>query len=246
LVNSPPRLSLGGPSAWQVFRAGTVVPLAAAVSDASNDVLTCSVGWDDGTQESYPAAAAGCNRTHTFASAGMYTVDLTVSDDDGGVVSASVIIVVYDPAGGYPTAGGWLEPEPEITSSASATGKATFQFNPKYLPGDTGPVPGTGKVAFRFPAASFRLDSTALEWLVVTTDGKAAVKGTATVNGATGYGFVLYAYDDPDKLRLVVWSLAQGPVPGSDVVYDNVPGAAFDVDAANPQPIAHGAITIHR
>ena len=80
---------------------------------------------------------------------------------------------------------------------------------------------------------------------MVTADGKAAVKGIATVNGASGYGFVLYAYDEPDSLRLVVWQLRHGPTPGDTLVYDNVPGADFDLDSASPQPITHGAITIH-
>jgi hypothetical protein len=51
------------------------VTLGAPFTDAgSNDTHTTSVLWSDG----------GTDLTHTFASAGTYTADVTVTDDDGG------------------------------------------------------------------------------------------------------------------------------------------------------------------
>jgi hypothetical protein len=102
-------------------------------------------------------------------------------------------------------------------------------------------------VRFRLDGENVRLQSTGLEWLVVTPDRKVAVKGTGTLAGRDGgYGFVMYAYDaDPDRYRIVVWSLDEGPIPGAELAYDNQPGASFDVDMANPQPISAGSVAVH-
>src|SRR5262249_17497690 len=102
------------------------------------------------------------------------------------------------------------------------------------------------------------LSSTGLEWLVVMTDGKVAVKGTGTVNGAAGFGFVAYGYvgcgarpqpgcqPGPDRFRIVIWPLAQAPTPdGATAVFDNVRGASFDVDQAAPVPVQGGSIQVH-
>lgn len=60
------------------------------------------------------------------------------------------------------------------------------------------------------------------------------------------YGFVLYAHDgEPDRIRLVVWDLAEGPIPGDTLVYDNARGADFDIDHADLQAIDGGSITVH-
>ncbi|MFD2351059.1 hypothetical protein ACFSTC_19590 [Nonomuraea ferruginea] len=82
-------------------------------------------------------------------------------------------------------------------------------------------MPSGGKVSARLTGTDFDLDATGLEWLVITPDGKAAVKGKATVAGRSGYGFVLYGHDEPDRLRLVVWPLSQAPYPGGPPAYDN-------------------------
>jgi endonuclease/exonuclease/phosphatase family metal-dependent hydrolase len=229
--NTPPRLSLDRPAPWQVFRAGTSVALVAPFTDAgANDTHTCTINWDDGTTDSY-AARSACDRTHVFAHAGMYTITASVADDDGSSSSASVLVIVYDPDAGFVTGGG-----------TSDTG-GHFQLNPKYLPHDQGPAPGNGKVTVS--ADDLDLRSTGLDWLVVTADGKAAVKGTGTLNGQAGYGFVAYTIDDPDALRLVVWKLSAGAHPANDLIYDNHPGAGYDLDVSQPPAIGSGSVQVH-
>ncbi|GIH80616.1 hypothetical protein Plo01_70450 [Planobispora longispora] len=248
LRNLPPRPAITGPQPWSVHRAGTPVRLAAGFTDpGANDTHTCEVEWDDGASDSYAAARQACDRTHTFASAGMYTIKLTVTDDDGGSGAAEVMVVVYDPDAGFVTSGARIDsPTGALTGDPGHTGRGSFQFNPKYRPHDEGPAPGGGKVSFRLAGTDFDLDATELEWLVVTRHGRAAVKGEATVSGRTGYGFVLYGYDDPDKLRLVVWPLSDGPVPGGTPTYDNRRTAGFDLDAAQPQDVSGGNVQVHK
>ncbi len=65
---------------------------------------------------------------------------------------------------------------------------------------------------------------------------------TGTINGVTGYGFLLTAYDQsPDKFRIKIWRIA-----GGTVVFDSRMGTSDDIDAANPQGIAGGSIVIHK
>jgi len=67
-----------------VVRVATAVDVTAPFTDSgANDTHTCGIDWDDGRSDTF-AAEGNCNRSHTFAHAGMYTIDVTVVDDDGG------------------------------------------------------------------------------------------------------------------------------------------------------------------
>jgi hypothetical protein len=91
---------------------------------------------------------------------------------------------------------------------------------------------------------------------VVTPDGKVATKGTGTTGG-TAVGFVIYGADGcgngqtegcqagPDRLRALIWPLSAGPIPGKTLVYDNLPGADFDLDRFTGQALGGGSIQIH-
>ena len=67
---------------------GEEVSYSAIVSDVESDTLTYS--WDFGDGNS----TTGENVTHTFADNGNYTITLTVTDDDGGVTSQTLDVVV--------------------------------------------------------------------------------------------------------------------------------------------------------
>ncbi|GAB3006719.1 hypothetical protein GCM10027184_75200 [Saccharothrix stipae] len=227
-ADTPPDVpGIHAPTPWQVFRVGTPVNLVAAYTEpGANDTHTCVTDWDDGTTSTYKGEDLTCAAGHAFAHPGMYTIRTSVTDDDSGSDTAEVMVVVYDPDAGFATGGGHY----------SDPGRTHFQFNPKYLPHDEGPVPGNGKVTVG------DVRSASLEWLVVTPDDKIAVKGV--MEGGT-HGFVLYAYDDPDSLRLVLWPLAAGPHPTTVITRDTVKGASFDLDAARPRPIDNGSVQAH-
>lgn len=247
LENVAPTLDLGGTEDWAVYRAGESLDLGATFTDpGANDTHTCTVTWDDGTTDEYAATEGTCGQGHTFDDAGMYTMDVKVTDDDGGSDSAQVMVVVYDPDAGFVTGAGSALPEMAPgTTAETASATARFTFNPKYLPHDEGPPATGGKFVYQLTETGFELNADGFDWLVVTPDGKTAFRGTGTLDGASGYGFVAYATEDSEAFRVVVWDLDVSAHPDDDPLYDSVRGEGYDVDVASPAPITRGAIRIH-
>ncbi len=175
---------------------------------------------------------------------GVYTVTLTITDDDtGATMSESRTFVVYDPSEGFVTGGGWIDsPAGAYVADPSLTGKATFGFISKYQKGASAPV---GQTEFQFKVADLNFHSASYEWLVVA-GARGQYKGTGTINGAGNYGFLLTAIDGQvsggggaDKFRMKIWDRNAGDA----VIYDNGGGAADD--AAALSELAGGSILIH-
>jgi hypothetical protein len=230
---------------------GTASITASFTDPGINDAETATINWDDG--QTLPGTVS--NRTvtgsHIYASAGVYTITITVTDNNGGVGSrmSSVetigYIVVYDPSAGFVTGGGWIN-SPQgacrLSSCAldgSTVGKATFGFNAKYQKGANQP---DGNTEFQFQAGGLNFKSTTYSWLVVAGT-KAQYKGAGTVNGKSGYTFMLTAIDgdskgSPDAFRMKIMD-ASGLV-----VYDNQMGSLDD--SSNATSLGGGSIVIHQ
>jgi len=250
VANVAPAISLTSPASGTIYKIGTPVSVVASVSDpGTNDVLTCSFTWDGGGPNSTSIAGGGvCSQTNTFTSAGIFTSTVNVADDDGGVgTPVTFVIVVYDPAfkanGGVDT----LSPPGSFAAVPALTGKAPLNVDANYLKDE---VTLRGRVHFNFNnnGVKFSLESTALEYFVAA-GSKGQVRGTATINQAGSFGFLLTVVDGQlpggggvDRVRLKVWD----PSAGNAVVYDNVPGAPDDIDTANPQPIVGGNLAIKK
>ena len=211
------------------------------------DTHTVTISWDDLSPDTV-LTSGGYSRTatHTYAMAGVYSVAITVRDDDTGVATTSFeYIVIYDPTGGFVTGGGWImSPAGAYVAGPSLSGKASFGFVSKYLKGATLP---TGQTEFQLHFATFNFKSTTYQWLVVS-GAKAQYKGDGTINGAGNYGFLLTATDGQvtggggvDKFRIKIWDKATG-----GIVYDNRLGVGDDIDRADAQAIGGGSIVIHK
>lgn len=247
------------PAPWQVFRKGDEVKLAVAYTEpAENDTHTCTTAWDDGTTSTSTGADLICRTTHTFDRAGMFTIRTTVTDDDGGSGSADVMVVVYDPDGGWGTVdGSYDSPAGALPGSPAAVGAGWLHLTGRYYPQNKNTPHGAARNWL--PVDPYRFDITGtLEWLVVTPDGKIAAKATGTLAGSSErYGIVSYGYesctgatrpgacqDGPDRVRTVVWPLSKGSYPTGDVFYDSRASAGYDVDVADPLPMRTGATLI--
>ena len=202
--------------------------------------------WGDGTTSAGIVSGNTVTGTHIYSDAGIYVVTLSLSDGaDTIVLEAQEFIVVYDPAGGFVTGGGWIDsPMDAFPEDPLLEGKATFGFVSKYKKGAQSP---TGTTQFEFDLAEFEFHSSAYDWLVINK-AKAIYTGTGTVNDSGNYGFLLIAIDadvnqndahDVDKFRIKIWDINNNDV----VVYDNQPGA--EDDSGDVPDISGGSIVIH-
>ena len=242
----------GGPSPWQsvtVDWGDGQGPLAGQVTGTNGT----------GTETNGNGA---CRGTHTYATDGVYSVKLTVSDTDTppgvSVPSQFQYIVIYDPTAGWVSGGGWINSPPgAYIPNPSLTGKATFGFVSKYKKGATTP---SGNTEFNFKAAKLKFHSDTYQWLVVA-GAKAQYKGTGTLKyhtvAHTGdtdcdieghftalsgpFGFMLTAQDSSvssnlssDTFRIKIWQISSDGTDGA-TVYDN----------GTDQYIGGGKITIH-
>jgi PKD repeat protein len=206
-------------------------------------VDTHAVTWDWGdlNSDTEVGATSPSTSSHTYAEAGVYTVQITVSDDDGGSdTEAYEFVVIYDPSSGFVTGGGWIWSASgwcqldEIC--AGAEGKANFGFVSKYKKGASVP---TGNTEFNFSAGGLNFHSASYAWLVVNQGStNAQYKGSGTINGDVApngepYKFMIWAKDQEggDTFRIKIWYEAGAEF----VVYDN----GFD------QAIGGGNIKIH-
>lgn len=193
---------------------GHVLDVSGTVSDpGSNDVQTCTIAWGDGTTS---GPSATCNFSHAYPTSDVYTATMTVTDDDSGSSTASFTVVVYDPSAGFVTGGGWFDsPIGSYLADPGLTGKATFGFTSQYKKGATVP---TGNTQFQFSAGGLTFHSSSYDWLVVAGARSANFKGTGSLDGVSGYKFMVWAGDGtPDSFRIRIWSNPDG----TGVVYDN-------------------------
>ncbi|MQY81691.1 MAG: PKD domain-containing protein, partial [Dehalococcoidia bacterium] len=141
---------------------------------------------------------SGVSPTNTYNTAGLYTAELTVTDDVGGIDTATAMVVVYDPDAGFATGGGWFIPDGATSDEGDwlpdmdKTSPANFGFEVKYKKGASNP---NGQLEFQYPQGNFNLHSKAMDWLVIVNNW-AKFQGTATIKGFKGlYPFRVDARD---------------------------------------------------
>ncbi|MCR4428193.1 MAG: PKD domain-containing protein [Caldiserica bacterium] len=226
----------------------TPVDVSCTFTDpGTQDTHTATWNWGDGSISTGTVTetdgSGKVSGQHIYSTPGVYQVNLTLSDDDGGTCTcaAQTFIVVYDPSAGFVTGGGWINSPPgAYTPNSSLTGKATFGFVAKYQKGANVP---SGNTEFQFKAGNLNFKSTSYEWLVVAGN-KAKFKGEGTLNGVGGYKFMLTAVDGqynkgtaPDTFRIKIWR-------GEEVIYDNMLGASDD--SYDGTVLGGGEIVIHK
>jgi parallel beta-helix repeat protein len=202
------------------------------------DTHTAVWDWGDGTSSAGEVnesnGSGSVSGSHTYSVAGIYTVKLTVTDDDDGKgESVFQFIVVYDPTGGFVTGGGWIwSPEGAYAADPNLEGKATFGFVSKYKKGANVPE---GNTEFQFKAGNLNFHSSSYDWLVVNQGGtNAQFKGMGTINGEGSYKFMLWAGDhDSDTFRIKIWWEDDSD---EHLVYDN----------GTDQEIGGGQIVVHK
>jgi hypothetical protein len=250
LDQTPPLVSnvLANPNPVPMNTATTV---SALVSDAgrgsstiASALMAITGGTISGTQtQQMVLGGSGYSRPATALinlPTGVYSLCVTGTDAAGNTSAAvCTLLAVYDPTAGFATGGGWINsPAGAYTADPSLTGKANFGFVSKYQKGATVP---TGDTEFQFQTAGLNFKSTSYDWLVISGGSKAQYKGSGTVNGASGYNFILTAIaGSQDRFRIKITAMAAG----GGLVYDNQLNAP---DTSDPTTLLGGGnIVIHQ
>jgi probable HAF family extracellular repeat protein len=204
-------------------------------ADSHNATIDWVVAQLAGTVDPTARTVSG---SYSYATAGVYPIEVEVSDGDLSGSRSSLLdvpgyIVVYDPSAGFATGSGSIQSPREACPvfCAGAVGEASFGFQARYRRGAHVP---DGNAQFRFQAGGLEFESVSYDWLVIA-GSRARFKGVGTVNGAGDYGFMILAIDGSgsggggvNQFRIKIWDRAAG----DEVIYDNQWGADETSDAA--------------
>lgn len=213
---------------------GASISATVSFTDAgSADTHVAVIQWGDGQSTTVSAGTAlQVTASHVYASAGFYTVTVTVTDDDGGgAQTTSSILVVYDVAAGSVNGSGWI-------SGATSGDKTSFAIDARYAGGST-PV---GTFSLSAQGGALTVTGTSFAWLVVqgTT---ATVRGSGATSSGVAVGYQVTACDGKtaggkDRVRIRVWNASSGVV-----LYDSEPEAG---DFVAPTTAMNGNLTVHQ
>ena len=239
---APNITKISGPS--EPLQLGELIPpLIVNFSDPGIvDTHDVEFDWGDGFSTVIQVDEEESNMTvtsnHQYYEPGVYIVNITVKDDDGGIdIESYEYVVVFDSESGFVTGGGWIgSPKGAYKDNENAGGKATFGFVSKYKKGQTVP---TGNTQFNFNSEYLHFHSSEYYWLVIA-GAKAMFKGIGTIQGREGdYKFIITAWDgdlvgEEDTFRIKIW---QEDINGDETeIYDT----------GNDSPLLGGEIMIHK
>ena len=196
---------------------------------------TYSASWDWGDEATSTGGVSNGSVTgsHAYSAAGIYTVTLTVTGEfDNTSTKTFTSVIVFDPAAGFVTGGGWFDsPAGALTSDPTFGGKVNFGFDAKYHNGAHHP---TGNTEIHLGNDDFM--STGYDWMVVT-DGQAVLQGTGTLNRQGSYRFRLVITDGKSgtgTIQLSIWELNADRSAGITTY-----------DTQRPVTLGGGSIVIH-
>lgn len=243
----------GGDAPGNPVAVGALVSASVSFTDDVADLHQSQWTWGDGLPGSAGSitesnGAGVANANHVYQASGVFMVAASVSDGCSSAV-ASRQVVVYDPSAGFVTGGGWIDsPAGAYAADPTLAGRANFGFVSKYLKGASVP---SGETEFQFQTAKLNFHSESYDWLVVA-GARAQYKGTGSVNGMSGFKFLLTAVDGNligdakrgDRFRIKIW---HADVNSQDIVdYDNQVDQTLQGGTSEGTAIGGGSIVIHK
>jgi hypothetical protein len=187
---------------------GSTVKVVLAFTDpGTSETYRAMIDWSDGgrTIVDLGSSARSLTASHVYPAAGLYPISVSLGDWTDWTTALAGVLAIYDPnrelsgSGSVPSDSGACQ----LSTKCGVASTATFSVSAKYARGASTPT-----VVLAYSAAAFSVRATGADWFVAA-DGTATIKGSATVNGISGYRFQAIATDgSPDSLIFSVWSKA--------------------------------------
>lgn len=222
-----------GPSTTPIVTNTSVSAASSFTDPGTLDTHTASWNWGDGSTLTGTVTenngSGSVSDSHTYTVTGVYTITLTVADKDNGTgTSIFQYVSVYNPTPQGLFSGA------RIFNDPATNGKVMFGVSTKY----SGTTP-TGKVSMNFKSSRLDFTSISIDSLV-TSNGMATVRGSGTLNGNSGYTFLVTGIDSSQTGGQTI--RFQIKDSSNNVVYDTQPGAS---DIASPTTSVTGQIIVH-
>jgi uncharacterized delta-60 repeat protein len=249
-TNSSPEInSITGPK--EPISLGSEALVEVGFSDENISIITWKVFDGNTVIQEYTDEITGDKASRIFQNlpTGVYSILVELEDQCGAKSNGQYdYVVVYEPDGGFVTGGGWIEsPEGAFILDPSLSGRANFGFVAKYKKGKSDAHQVDGNTEFQFRAADLTFKSSSHDDMsLVIANHKAIYKGKGSMNGESGYAFMVSVIDgeklsktESDKFRIKIWTESSG-----QVIYDNQMDAAENADPSTS--IGSGSIVIHQ
>jgi hypothetical protein len=193
---------------------GTVVSVSATFTDPGvSEVYAATWIWGDGATTSIfvPANTRSFSASHTYSATGDYYVYAQLGDS-ADFVNYDSELAVYDPARTAVGSGTFGSSAGSCSLSAKCSGASTgsFSLSASYAKGATKPT-----LSFSFSVNGLVFGATGADWLIAAS-GTAEIRGTGTVNGVSGYKFLVDALDASRDAMTITIQDSKG-----NVVYTN-------------------------
>jgi len=231
--------SLTGPANPIALVSGSAnAPISLAFTDPAGgrDVYTARIDCGNGGTRSTTGIASPFSDACLYKSAGVFTVSVTIADEDGGTSAAAFhrYVIVYDPAGPPASGSGF------ISLTGDPKHKAHFTFSASFPARSLVP---DGKAKFWVPGGSLDFESGVIQMLIVSGN-RVQFWGSGTLGGGAA-SFRITAVDGDragsdgslDAFRIELWQRGA-------LVFDTQPGAAQDAPVTTL--LGGGNIRIHR
>ncbi|MDO8335168.1 MAG: MBG domain-containing protein, partial [Candidatus Saccharibacteria bacterium] len=184
---------------------------SAVSGDLSGIPVVFTLDNGNGSPIIYPTVTTDSNGLATYSVSGLAVEVYKITAAAGsGCASSTAYLAIYDPNGGFVTGGGWINsPTGAYYANTALTGKANFGFNAKYKKGST---QVDGNTEFQFQTGNLNFSSSSHDAMSLVIAGAQAIyKGKGTINGVSGYSFMVSAIDGnrkttvvPDKFRIKI------------------------------------------
>lgn len=179
VTNADPSVSISSPADLSIFPINTSIAVTAPFTDAgANDTHTCTVAWGDGSTTPGTVSSGSCSASHPYSGIGVFTVTVTVIDDDGGRDTASIGLVLTDRLSKVTGGGFVVQPRRSFGFVARRASDGTL----------SGQIQVRDRTRNRFHGSTVAS--------LVVSGNTATWSGTGRWNGTGGYSFTATVADN--------------------------------------------------